>query len=134
MAYQVTLIRDIFATVIHAEGAPEDPRTSARVVFVCGSLMDPDIAAHVVGRRVAMAPALAVGFSRGYGDVDGKPMHFMRREPGAVLPGMALLGLTDEELGKLEKFEQCPAVRQRADLELRIGDAVIKAHTYLQKE
>lgn len=133
MPYQVTLIKDIYAVVIHPEGAPADPRRADTVVFVCGSLMDPDIVAHVVGRRIAMAPALAMGYSRGYEEVDGKQMHFMRRDPGAVLPGMALLGLGEQELARLEKFEQCPDVRERVDIELRIGDATVRARTYLQK-
>jgi hypothetical protein len=134
MPYQVTLIRDIFAVVLHPEGAPVDPRRADAVAFVCGSLMDPDIAAHVLGRRVAMAPALAAGFSRGYAEVEGKQMHFMRPEPGAVLPGMALLGVGEQELARLEKFEQCPEIRRQIELDLRIGDATVRARTYLQKD
>ena len=132
--YELTLIKEIFATVIHPEGGFTDPRESRHVVFVCGSLMDPDFLKDVVGRAPAVCPAVAPEYGRGWGEADGKKMHFMRPESGGVLPGMAILGLDDAELARLEAFEQCPALRRRADLTIRIGDISVPAHTYLQKE
>jgi hypothetical protein len=131
--YQITLIKDVFSVVIHPDGGFADPRKSECVVFVCGALMNPDFTAGVIGRAAAVCPALAPGFARGYGEVGGKQIHFMRREPGGMLPGMAILGLTTDELKKLEAFEQCPNLRQKTGLEIIVGDAKIPAITYLQK-
>lgn len=132
--YKITLIKDIFAVVIHPDGGFVDPRAGGVVVFVCGSLMIPDFVAWVVGRPPAVCPAMAPGFARGWGTVDDKQIHFMRREPGGMLPGMAILGLSPDELKKLEAFEQCPAIREKTGIEIIVGDAKISAVTYLQKQ
>ena len=132
--FEITSIKDIFAVVIHPEGGFADPRECDCAVFVCGALMSPDFTAGVIGRAPAVCPALAPGFARGYGMVDDKQIHFMRREPGGMLPGMAILGLSEDELEKLEAFEQCPAIRDKTELEIIVGDAKIHAITYLQKE
>jgi hypothetical protein len=131
--YGVTLIKEIFSVVIHGEGKFIDPRNSESRVFVCGSLMDPAFTAGLVGHEIAMAPAVAEGFSRGWGEADDKKFHFLREDAGGMVPGMSLLGLSAADIAKLEEFEQAPAVRRRADIEIIIGDIRLPGHTYLKK-
>ena len=132
--YGVTLIKEIFAVVIHGEGKFIDPRESGARVFVCGSLMDPAFVAGLLGHEVAMSPAVARGFSRGWGEAEGKKFHFLQEDPEGMVPGVALLGLSAADIAKLEEFEQVPAVRRRAELEIIIGDVRLSGHTYLKKQ
>jgi hypothetical protein len=131
--YGVTLIKEIFAVVIHGEGRFIDPRESESRVFVCGSLMDPEFVAGMLGHEIAMSPAVAVGFIRGWGESDGKKFHFLQADGEGMVPGMALLGLSAADIVKLEKFEQVPGVRRRAEMEIVIGDVRLKGHTYLKR-
>jgi len=130
--YSVTLIKDIFTTVTHPEDGFVDPRESKRRVFVCGSLMDPEFVAGLLGHKVATCPAVAPGYSRGWGTAGGKKMHFLQPDPDGYVCGVALLGLDSLDISKLEEFEQAPDVRRRAPLKLRIGDAELDGFTYLK--
>jgi len=42
--------------------------------------------------------------------------------------------LSDEEIKALERFEQVPATRRRADIEICVGDIVLPGITYLAKK
>ena len=132
--YEVTLIKEIFTTVAHVDGGFIDPRESESRVFVCGSLMDPEFVAGLLGHRIAMCPAVAVGYSRGWGESGGKKMHFLKPDDEGFVCGAALLGLDGGDIAKLEEFEQAPAVRRRAPLKLRIGDIELDGFTYLKNE
>ncbi|HOY62680.1 MAG TPA: gamma-glutamylcyclotransferase [bacterium] len=129
--FEATLIKEIFAVVFHPEGEFVDPRESAERVFVCGSLMDPAFLSGRIGRAAAMVPATARGHSRGWGEADGKRFHFLREDAEGTTQGMALLGLTGDDIRELEKFEQVPEVRRRADIEICVGDIVLSGITYL---
>jgi hypothetical protein len=131
--YTITLLKDIFVPVLHPEDGFVDPRNSGPRVFVCGSLMDPEFTAGIVGRRIAMCPAVALDFSRAWGEADGKKMHFLRPDPGGMVIGVALLGLNAQELARLETFEQSPAVRAKTELILKIGDVTLSGITYIKK-
>lgn len=132
--YDLTLVKEIFVVVIHPEGGFIDPRESERRVFVCGSLMDPGFVKGIIGRAPAVCPAVAEGFSRGWGESGGKPMHFLQRDPAGMVPGVAILGLSADELAGIEKFEQAPSVRKKVELILRIGDVELPGQTYLKKD
>jgi len=132
--FEATLIKEIFAVVFHPEGGFVDPRESAERVFVCGSLMDPAFLSGRIGRPAAMVPATARGHSRGWGEAGGKRFHFLRKDAEGTTQGMALLGLSDEEIRELEKFEQVPETRRRADIEMCVGDIVLPGITYLANE
>jgi hypothetical protein len=131
---EATLIKEILAVVFHPEGGFVDPRESDERIFVCGSLMDPGFLSGRIGREAAMVAATAIGFSRGWGEADGKSFHFLREDAGGATQGMALLGLSKEEIRELERFEQVPEIRRRADIEICVGDIVLPGITYLAKE
>ncbi len=132
--YEVTLIKDIFAVVIHGEGKFIDPRESKERVFVCGSLMSPAFVAGLVGHEICMSPSVAEDFSRGWGESEGNQFHFLYRNPGGMTIGVILLGLSPEDITRLEEFEQAPNVRMRAELEVVCGDTRLPAHTYLKRD
>jgi hypothetical protein len=132
--YQVTLVKEIFVVVVHGEGGFVDPRESESRVFVCGSLMDPAFVAGMVGHEVAIAPAVAKGFIRSWGEADGKKFHFLRRGPEGMVPGVILLGLSEADILNIEEFEQAPRIRCREDITVVVGDITLPAHTYLKKD
>jgi len=132
--YQVTLVKEIFTIVIHGEGRFADPMAGAVRVFVCGTLMDPAFVANMLGHKIAMAPAVARGFSRGWGEADGKKFHFLKHDPEGMTPGVILLGLDDADIAKLEQFEQVPHIRHREDITVVVGDVTLSAHTYLKND
>ena len=132
--FEITLVKEIFAIVAHPPGGFVDPRECERRVFVCGSLMEPKFLANLLGHEAAMAPALARGHIRGWGETDGKKFHFLRADPGGTVHGVVLLGLSDADMEKLEQFERVPEVRRRADIEAAIGDVALPAVTYLAKD
>jgi hypothetical protein len=132
--YAVTLIKEIFTIVIHPDGGFIDPRESENRIFVCGSLMDPEFVASLLGHGIAACPAVAAGFSRAWGESGGKKMHFLRRDAAGFVPGVALLGLSAADVAKLEVFEQAPAVRRGESLMLRIGDMELEGFTYLKND
>ncbi|HOX28197.1 MAG TPA: gamma-glutamylcyclotransferase [bacterium] len=132
--YEVTLIKEIFAVVIHCDGGFVDPRESERRVFVCGSLMDPEFAAKIVSRKVAVCPAVAVGYARAWREVDGVNHHFLVEERGGILPGMAILGLDERDIEKLKAFENAPKLRREVTMRIKIGDNEMDAITYIGNE
>jgi len=132
--YKITLIKDIFSIVIKPEDGCSDPRESEERIFVCGSLMDPEFVAGIIGHPVSMAPAVVKGFSRGWGETGGKRFHFLQVDSEGIVQGMALLGLSNEDIARLEEFEQVPDVRMKMALAIHIGDIILDGHTYIKNE
>ena len=128
------LDRKHFTLVLRDESLP--PRNylgGVNNLFVCGALMDPGFVTDMLGHPVAGAFAVALDYARSYEEVDGDKVHFMKPEKGGVLPGMAWLDLSGADVGRFEVFEQVPRLRERVDLEIRVGDIVLPAFTYLKK-
>ncbi|MFC1888401.1 gamma-glutamylcyclotransferase [Thermodesulfobacteriota bacterium] len=123
-----------FTLVLRDESLPpRDYLGGLSNLFVCGALMDPGFVADLLGHPVAGAFAVALDYARGYEEVDGEKVHFMTPEKGGVLPGMVWLDLSDEDVRCFEAFEQVPRLRERVDLEVRVGDILLPAFTYMKK-
>jgi hypothetical protein len=56
----------------------------------------------------------------------------MKSEEGFV-PGMALLGITDQERKKLDEFEEIASVRKVESVKLRIGEREISGISFFKR-
>lgn len=129
------LVKEHFALVLrHESQPPGDYLAGGNNIFVCGSLMSPDFVAELLGHPAAGAFAVALDYTRGYEEVEGKKVHFMMPEEGGALPGMVWLDLSEEDVRRFEEFEQAPSLRKRVDLKVRVGDLLLPAFTYLKKD
>lgn len=131
---KVDLIKEHFALVVRDESLPPgDYFSGENNIFVCGSLMNPEFIAEMLGRPAAGAFAVAMDYTRGYEETGGKKVHFMMPQAGSVLPGMVWLNLSAEDVRRFEEFEQAPELRKRVNLKVRVGDLFLSAFTYLKK-
>ncbi|MFC1707987.1 gamma-glutamylcyclotransferase family protein [Planctomycetota bacterium] len=107
-----------------------------RNVFVCGGLQHPDKMAWVSGRNAPFAPAVAIGYRRTWKQVDGKAISFMvpdLDDPRRVLTGVVWLDLSPADIERIEAFELGGGLRQRVEIDVLVGDAVVRAITYVEK-
>ena len=131
----IDLIKEHYALVLRDENMPSrDYLSGKNNIYVCGQLMDPVFIAKMLGHPAAGAFAVALNYQRDFREVDGKQVHFMLPKQGAVLPGMVWLDLADQDVARFEEYEQVPSMRKRVQLEVMVGDLVMPAFTYLQKD
>jgi hypothetical protein len=106
-----------------------------RNVFLCGSLQDPGTLAVRLGVVRPFAPAIATGFFRRVDDVAGNPTPFMRvdrDDPARVLSGTVFFGLSEDDLGRLDAIEVAGGLRRRIDVQVRVGESVVRAVSYVK--
>lgn len=102
-------------------------------IFVCGKLMEPTFISAIIGREPAMAPAVALNCSRAWQDYQGKPYIFLMKSEKGFVPGMALLGIADEERKKLDEFEEIETVRKVEPVKLQIGEREISGISFFKR-
>jgi hypothetical protein len=105
-------------------------------VFVCGALQDPVEMSALLGLESPFAPAVAEGYRRTVGEVDGEDIPFMVShpdDPRSVLTGVVWLDLGRESLDRIESLELAGGFRKRISIEVRIGELKLAARTYLKK-
>jgi gamma-glutamylcyclotransferase (GGCT)/AIG2-like uncharacterized protein YtfP len=77
-------------------------------LFVYGSLLEQACRDEIIGREVDTAPARIRNYER------RRAPHFhLVRRAGAETPGLLLLGLTAQDFGKLDRYEQVPRLYTR---------------------
>lgn len=101
------------------------------LIFVWDRLMDPAVVRNLLGRSVPFAPAVLPGVAR-----EGRRRHEeweydLTAQDESLMPGVALIGVTTEELERLDDFEQVPIHRLRQKRTVRIGDLERVADVYL---
>ncbi len=77
-------------------------------LFVYGSLIEQPRREEVIGREVETAPATIRNYERRRGR-----HFFLVRRAGAETAGMLLLGLTAQDFGKLDRYEEVPRLYTR---------------------
>ena len=104
-------------------------------VFLCGSLQHPDKFFSFTGTRPLFAPAVAVGYARGWEEIGSESIMFMKPsdEPSRILTGTVYLGLSDDEVARIESFELKGDLRERVRIDVHVGDRLVDAITYLKK-
>ncbi|MEW5944997.1 MAG: gamma-glutamylcyclotransferase family protein [bacterium] len=109
---------------------PKDLAGDANLTFVWGLLMDPDFIKKLLGHRVAFAPATLKGCAR---SAEGKGFS-LRKKPGGIVNGVVLVGLSREDVFRLNEFEEAPTVMARRRTDVYVGDEKVKAFIYLKRK
>lgn len=109
------------------------------VLFVWDQLMDPQVVHDLLGRYAPFVPAFATGLLRTVKRKDDGWDYDLIEEDNAVLQGSVLVGLSAEELTKLDDFEQVPIHRARHKVKVHLGDMErvvdihLRAGSYLEE-
>jgi hypothetical protein len=117
--FEVKWFEECLLDVVHPAG-----RKAARAIlddpnatFVWGKLMSPHFIEKLLGAPAAFCPAEI----RGYERVKTKEFYALRRKAGATVQGVVLLGLSDADVEKLNRFERIPRVMERRRIEAAMG-------------
>ena len=96
-------------------------------LFVCGSLLDPDHRAEIIGRPVKALSATLHGYDR-----VKRRYWFIRKTPGAATAGAILNGLDPADLATLDAHEEVPELYTRERVTVTIqGGAQCECWVYL---
>jgi gamma-glutamylcyclotransferase (GGCT)/AIG2-like uncharacterized protein YtfP len=100
-------------------GAVEDKRLpdEETTLFVYGTLTDKVGREEAIGREVATAPARI----RNYERRRGRHFYLVRRA-GAETAGLLILGLTAQDFGKLDRYEEVPRLYTREKTSVLAND------------
>ncbi len=121
-------------TIFYPPELPADSRSlfAEHVVFVWDQLMDPELTLKVLGRYVPFAPAYVPHLARHA--VRGREREYrVAEEKDAVLAGVVLIGLTDDELALLDDHYRAPMHMNRRKHRVRIGDLERVVFVYLKE-
>ncbi len=103
-------------------------------VFAYGTLTDPETVASVIGRVPYMVyPAVLKGYELALEDV-GNRYNTIREKEGSRVSGVLLVGLSDEEIREIDRYEGYPALyeRRRERVETPLGEC--EAYVYVARE
>jgi len=109
-----------------------DVLQNAELYFVWGYLMNPRFIKKLLGHAIPFAPAMLKGYRREAFLNDGKrDFNLIPTEKGVVL-GVVLISPSEEDIAKLDTFEQVPKVMVKRRVEVMTGDLVREANTYMR--
>jgi hypothetical protein len=131
--YNIRYEDETFALWLEPDDTPVSLWAEKDPIFVCGKLMEPTFISAIIGREPAMAPAVALNCRRAWQDYEGKPYIFLMKSEEGFVPGMALLGITDQERKKLDEFEEITSVRKVESVKLRIGEREISGISFFRR-
>jgi gamma-glutamylcyclotransferase (GGCT)/AIG2-like uncharacterized protein YtfP len=97
------------------------------MLFVYGTLRDPELLAGVLGRQTRAVEAVAPGFAAVH--YPGRIYPALVRRPGSAAPGLVLTDLTPFEWDLLDAFEG--AEYRRDMIAVMIGQELHEAFAYL---
>ncbi len=131
--YNIRYEDETFAVWLEPDNTLVSLWTEKEPIFVCGKLMEPSFISSIIGREPAMAPAVALNCRRAWQDYKGKPYIFLIKSEEMFVPGMALLGITDQERKKLDEFEEIETVRKIESVNIRIGEREIEGISFFKR-
>ncbi len=131
--YNIRYEDETFAVWLEPDNTLVSLWTEKEPIFVCGKLMEPSFISSIIGREPAMAPAVALNCRRAWQDYKGKPYIFLIKSEEVFVPGMALLGITDQERKKLDEFEEIETVRKIESVNIRIGEREIEGISFFKR-
>jgi len=131
--YNIRYEDETFAVWLEPDNTLVSLWTEKEPIFVCGKLMEPSFISSIIGREPAMAPAVALNCRRAWQDYKGKPYIFLIKSEEVFVPGMALLGITDQERKKLDEFEEIETVRKVESVNIRIGEREIEGISFFKR-
>jgi hypothetical protein len=122
-------------TIFYPPELPADAASlfNEHVVFVWDRLMDPEFAREVLGRYAPFAAAYAPQLARITERGGAEREYRLVEDREAVTPGAVLIGLTDDELARLDDHYRAPMHMTRHKLKVRIGDLERVVDVYLSQ-
>ena len=106
----------------HSERSEKSELTTVendeQLLFVYGSLMDPDERQRLLGRPIEAIPARLPGYMRGR-----KRYYFVVKQEDTVTEGAILEGLDSRDLAILDDYEDVPTLYTRERIEVVATDA-----------
>ena len=128
--FQTTFFKEDLAMIIHEEDTRatrallEDPRAA----FVWGELMDPHFIHNLLGNFLPFAPCWLEGFRR----VRTETFFDLEKAAGESVQGVAILGMSDEDMAKLDEFEKEGDLMRRTEGRVHIGHFSRSASIYVK--
>jgi hypothetical protein len=110
----------------------KDVLKNAELYFVWGYLMNPRFIMKILGHALAFAPAVLKGYSRKEFLNNGKRDFNLIPDEKGVVMGVVLIAPGEEDIAKLDSFEQVPKVMVKRRVEVMTGDLVCEANTYMR--
>lgn len=111
--------------------------SAVRVLFLYGTLLDPEILSLALGQggravnASRLAPAVLPGYRRGY--IVGRDFPGLAPEAGAETAGMVLCGVTRVEAMRLNRYEGPHYRLASVETHLVDGGGVLAAQAYVLK-
>ncbi len=105
---------------------------TAELYFVWGLLMDPAFIKKLTGHLIPFAPAVLRGYRRETFLKDGRRGFNLVQDPHGIVMGVVLVGLTEEEIACLDRFEEVPHVMVKEKVQVQIGDLLRDASIYMK--
>jgi hypothetical protein len=118
--------------------APQDniPSTdvlkNAELYFAWGYLMNPRFIMKLLGHAIPFASAVLKGYRREEFLNDGKRDFNLIPDEKGVVMGVVLIAPSEEDIEKLDTFEQVPKVMVKRRIEIMTGELVREANTYMR--
>jgi len=122
-------------TIFYPPELPADPSSLfvEHVVFIWDELMDPEASRAVLGRYAPFAAAYAPHLARAGGRGGPEREYRLVEDREAIAPGVVLIGLSDDELARLDDHYHAPMHMTRHKLKVRIGDLERVVDVYLSQ-
>lgn len=136
MSFDVRFDDDARTLIVLPAGSPPfEGWDHEHHVFVTGDLQDPACWTTLVGRQPPFAPAVGYGLRRATLDIDGRRVLFMLEsdEPHRTLLGTLLLGLSADEVARLEATLMDRDLRRRIEIEVVAGVRRVPALAHVRR-
>jgi hypothetical protein len=104
----------------------------ADLYFVWGNLMNPAFVRGVLGHAIPFAPAVLKGYRRVTFLKDGKRDFDLIPTEKDVVLGVVLISPSEEDIVKLDTFEQVPTVMVKCRVGVMTGDLFREVSTYMR--
>jgi len=99
---------------------------SPRRLFAYGTLIDAATRAELLGHRVDVVEARLIGYER-----RRSRYHYLAKKAGAVTDGVILMGLTADDFGILDAYEEVPHLYTRELIETETSDGLVRCWVYM---
>ncbi|HII69600.1 gamma-glutamylcyclotransferase family protein [Methanopyrus kandleri] len=103
-------------------------------VFAYGTLTDPEMVVGVLNRLPTIIyPAVLEGYELALEDVGGR-YNTIREREGSEVKGALLVGLSDEDIRAIDRYEGYPVLYERERVEVKTSLGSYEAYVYIARE
>jgi gamma-glutamylcyclotransferase (GGCT)/AIG2-like uncharacterized protein YtfP len=101
-------------------------KQSDDLLFVYGTLLEEARRREILGHGVDVIEARLDGYERGHARYN-----YLVRAEGAQTSGLIMLALTEEDLRRLDEYEELPTLYTREQVEVVTSDGMLRCWVYL---